>query len=188
MNTSTTNHQALWLRFKQGDTAALEYFFKTYQPVLFRYGMSITQDEQYVQDCIQDLFMTLWQSRSSLAEVVSVNYYLIVALRRLILKAKSRQYSSAVEITDQIIEILPSQIGYDEQLIHNQEKEQQQYMLAKAIDNLPLRQREALQLKYLKEKSYAEITELMNINYQTARKFVYHGLRKLRKQMVSFIL
>lgn len=188
MKTSTTNEQALWLRFKRGDAAALEYFFKTYQPVLFRYGTSITQDEQLVQDCIQDLFMTLWQSRSSLAEVASVNYYLIAALRRLILKAKSRQDSSAVEITNQIIEMLPSQIGYDEQLIHDQEIEQQQNKLAKAIDKLPVRQREALRLKYLKQKSYPEITELMDINYQTARKFVYHALRNLRKQMASFIL
>lgn len=55
--------------------------------------------------------------------------------------------------------------------------------LNKAVNNLPPRQKQALVLKYFQQKSYVEITSIMSINYQTARKFVYKALQNLRKDI-----
>ncbi|MFD2933788.1 sigma factor [Spirosoma flavum] len=38
-------------------------------------------DEAVVEDCIQELFLQLWQNRSNINETDSVKHYLLKALR-----------------------------------------------------------------------------------------------------------
>jgi len=188
LKVSTTSEKELWQRFKRGDTTALEYFFKTYHPLLLRYGSALRSDESEIEDCIQDLFLNLWNTRAALSDVNSVKYYLIASLRRLMLKKIAQQRIQPIEFADPVTASLPVHADYQNQLIQKNELERQETKVAQAIDNLPTRQKEALQLKYLQNKSYSEITEHMGINYQTARKFVYHALRNLRKQLACLIL
>lgn len=172
-----------WRKFKKGDRKSFAVIFNKYTPLLRHYGIKFFQNETLVEDSIQDLFLELWRTRESIAEVASVKYYLIISLRRILLrklKRSQRQRVAHVIATDEIIE---REDSFETMMIRFQSEDASQRSLTKAIDGLSSRQREAIQLKFFQKKSYQEITAIMGINYQTARKFIYKALSNLRKTL-----
>jgi RNA polymerase sigma factor (sigma-70 family) len=53
-----------------------------------------------------------------------------------------------------------------------------------AMENLPLRQKEALKLRYIEEKKYIEIQGIMGISISGARKDVCKAIKNLRKSLM----
>ena len=43
------------------------------------------------------------------------------------------------------------------------------------------RQREAIYLRYVSGLSYEELSEVLQLNYQSARNLIHRGIEKLRK-------
>ena len=71
---------SLWNAFKTGDRDAFDNLFRQYYPLLVLYGTKICPDKDIVDDCIQDLFIELWQSKST-TEIQSVKAYFLKALK-----------------------------------------------------------------------------------------------------------
>ena len=90
----------LWRNFKQGDEKALEAIFLMFHKELFQYGYKIAMQSAMVDDCIQDLFLELWQSRERLADNISLKAYLFRALKYKLMRAmKKGQNISSLETT-----------------------------------------------------------------------------------------
>lgn len=173
----------IWRKFRKGDRKAFAVIFNQYMPLLHHYGIKFFHNETLVEDSIQDLFLELWRTRESLAEVSSVKYYLIVSFRRILLKKLKNSQKQGV-VHDHATDNLPEyEESFEALLIRLQTEEGFQSSLSKAIDGLSSRQREAIRLKFFQQKSYQEITSIMGINYQTARKFIYKALSNLRKTL-----
>ena len=181
---SETNDRTDWCKFRNGDQDAFARIFKKFSPVLYHHGVKFFYDPEVVEDCIQDLFLGLWRNRKNLSEVASVKYYLIVCLRRILLRNKviAKRQLMIKEIL--LADMRPAIVSFSEENNSEQEFEIHRVnSLNKAVNNLPPRQKQALVLKYFQQKSYVEITSIMSINYQTARKFVYKALQNLRKDI-----
>ena len=59
--------------------------------------------------------------------------------------------------------------------------------LKSAFDELSDRQKEILYLKYYSEMDYEEITQIMDMNYQSARNLVSRAIQKLAKHMLMLV-
>jgi RNA polymerase sigma factor (sigma-70 family) len=55
--------------------------------------------------------------------------------------------------------------------------------LNQILNALPLRQQEAINLRYYNNFSNEEVAEIMGVNYQSACKFIYMALKKLRENL-----
>ena len=172
---------AIWEKFRKGNQSAFACIFKNYNPLLYHYGIKFFKDEVLVEDSIQDLFLELWRSKENLAEVKSVKYYLIVSLRRILLrKLKAEKSQMTVSSNSFLQHSLEEEEAFETVLIRIQAEEAHETRLAHAIEMLPPRQKEAVVLKFFHNRSYPEIMEMMGINYQTARKIVYKAVQNLR--------
>ena len=173
-----------WCKFRNGDQDAFARIFEKYNPILYYHGLKFFYDSEVVEDCIQDLFLGLWRNRKNLSEVDSVKYYLVVCLRRILLRnkviAKRQLMIKEILLADMGPAIVSFSDGNSSEEEFNTHRTN---TLNKAVNNLPPRQKQALVLKYFQQKSYVEITSIMSINYQTARKFVYKALQNLRKNI-----
>ena len=67
----------------------------------------------------------------------------------------------------------------EEHLEHKEERDE----LYSAIKNLSPRQREAVQMYYMQEMDYKNITKRMGITSEVARALVSRGIKKLRSIM-----
>ena len=174
----------LWEAFKNGDKQALGNLFKRYYPLLFQYGVKLCYKKDLLEDCIQELFIELWQSKSD-NEIRSVKAYLLKATRYKIIKALKGK--SSLESTDTLSEEMNFEISHENFLITEQDDLEKAKKILEAVNNLPMRQKEIIYLKVYQNLEYEHICEIMGINYQVARNLFYQAIKSLRKLMALFI-
>jgi RNA polymerase sigma factor (sigma-70 family) len=169
----------VWNRFVSGDHIAFRNLFKLYYRSLYGYGMKLCSDSGLVEDCIQNLFVTVWERRDSLNHIESPNVYLYVSLRRNLLKAK-KKHDKERSYNDEIHEGFSIIFGAEDIIIRNEEKMQQKAELQNALNKLSSQQKEVLYLHYYNGMSYGEIEEILSINRQSVRNHMYRAMQTLR--------
>ena len=74
---------ALWNLVLKGDMKALSFLYKKHYELLLNFGLKYTSDEEFVKDCIQDLFVKLCTSKR-LSSTEYVRSYLLTSLKNVI--------------------------------------------------------------------------------------------------------
>lgn len=168
----------LWNAFRNGQTNAFEQLFRRYYPSLLLYGTKLGGEVNIAEDCIQDLFIELWKSRSTI-QVHAVKPYLFKALKYKIFKAiKSNHNHGNIDLQ---AEDLPFEISHESAYIERIDNENRNTKIAHALQKLSNRQREIIYLKVHLKLSYEEISEIMHINYQVCRNLFSQSIKNLRK-------
>lgn len=170
----------VWLSFKQGDEAAFTELMELYYPSLLNYGNRFQKDREFVKDSIQDLFLELWKRRESLGNVITPKSYLLISLRRKLLREKNRLrwFREAGQISDDYeFEV---QFAIETYLINNEIQHEDLKKLHVSLESLTKRQREAIYLRFYQELSYEEIADTMFINYHSAVNLVYEAIKFIR--------
>ena len=176
---SWINDELLWQAFKQGNRDAFEFLYQQNIQHLIRYGYKITNDRSLIQDCIQDLFVELWESRENLSDVNSAKHYLMKSLRYKLVR--SLQFT-ATETLDEAQFVANSET-IESQWLQQETTFRHSHQLAAALILLPKRQQEAIHLRYFQELSNEEVAQVMGVNYQSACKFIYTALKTLRHKL-----
>ncbi len=81
MDKNATIDNFTWSAFLKGDKDAYAVVYREYFSRLYNYGMRFTQDITLVEDCIQDLLLTLWVKRNNLENIAGVDSYIFVSFR-----------------------------------------------------------------------------------------------------------
>lgn len=180
------NAENHWTQLKSGNKTSLEWLYRNFSPSLLKYGYAFTQNHTLVEDCLQDLFIQLWEKREGLGETTSVKNYLFASLRRSIWKRTKKQLRIQNEGQDGILPF-EIELNIEDQKIANEEQKEQSARLKRAMEGLSDRQKELLYLKYQEGLTYDEICESMDIHYQSARNLMSSALTKLRKHMILML-
>ncbi len=170
----------LWENFLLGDTESFKLIYEKSISDLCIYGSRFFPDQELIKDCIQDLFVELYNSRSRLSKTDKIMPYLMVSLRRII----SRKFQQEKTHKHLDIDHLPFNfdLAEDEEAIVD---ESDADVLQNAMSELTSRQREAIYLRYVADLSYEELSRVMNLNYQTSRNLICRAVQKLRKSLTD---
>ncbi len=175
---------ALWQKFKAGDTAAYALLYQRYFRVLFKYSCKITQDRNLILDTIQELFITVWKNKKNLSTPTSVRHYLFKSLRRKLYRQLNSPHTrlSSQEINESWGEVT---LPHEQQLIQEQTRHEQTFVLSRALERLTRRQREVIFLRFYQNLSYTEISAVMAIGieavYNLLSKAVHHLQQHIKK-------
>jgi RNA polymerase sigma factor (sigma-70 family) len=169
----------LWTAFKKGDKTAFEKIYRAYAKDLLNYGYKVISDRRLIEDSIQDLFFELWQSRKNLSQVSSVKFYLFRALRYKMVRNAKSNGRAFVDSLDEMENDCVN-FSHENYLIELEVQSLQEAHLKESIGKLPKRQQEAINLRYYHNFSNDEIAEIMEVNYQSACKFIYSALKNLK--------
>lgn len=155
--------------------------FERYYADLVRYGNSLSPYEEKVQDCIQDVFTDIWVYRETLQNSVVVKAYLLSSVRKRIARLYDRDHIfRKTTSTDSIAFLLEFSVEHD--LVEDDEITREKVThLNKLLNDLPVRQKEALYLRYHQGLSVEQIAEMLDVNYQSASNLLHRGLLSLRK-------
>jgi len=173
---------------KSGDRIGLEGLYKMYSIDLFKFGLSMVADEDFVQDCIQDVFIDLWKYHRTLQQANNVKVYLFKSLSRKICNETSKEKKWKKEqIKDKNI------AGYylesiESTIISNQKEEDLKHKIARALQNLPTRQKEVLLYLFFEDFSYEEVSKMMGINLRSVYTLAWKAISTLKKNIISVFL
>ncbi len=176
--------QQLWLEFLNGSDSAFAQIYSRFFSLLFNYGIKIDSNRQLINDCIQDLFIDIWNSRSRLSEVEWLKTYLIKSLRRRILKESNKEsflYSGSIN-EDYDFQVV---LSHDMQLIREEDIVLQNDRLKQALSELTYRQREAIFLKFYERLTYEQIADVMAITVKATYKIMARAIEVLKKAFLK---
>ncbi|MEQ6121583.1 sigma-70 family RNA polymerase sigma factor [Reichenbachiella sp. MALMAid0571] len=177
MKEDISSDQINWEALRSGDTGAFSALYNTYSKVLLAYGRRVHNDRQLIADAVQELFTYLWTRRSHLGETASVKFYLIKALRTIIIKElKKTERNSEYKLEDHAI-VYTSR---EREIIDGESNDELQSKIKNALENLSKREQEILYLKYFTGANNEEIAELLDIKYQSVKNTSFAALKKLR--------
>jgi RNA polymerase sigma factor (sigma-70 family) len=170
---------AVWDKFVSGDRSGFRTLFMNHYRGMYGYGLKLCNDPCLVEDCIQELFESVWERRDELSHVTSPNVYLFVSLRRNILKAR-RKMNKNKGLREEINEDITISFGIEELIVRNESKKEQREELQKALNQLSNQQKEVIYLHFYNGMSYGEIEEILSINRQSVRNHMYRAMETLR--------
>lgn len=170
-----------WLqRLQRNDEDALALLMGKYYTDLYNYACSFTRDEELVKDCIQEVFISLWQRRENAVAILSPKYYLLRAVKNKILKAahKNGLFTETVFL-EREYDFL-HELSIDRIILEKQFSEEKCTRLKRIISGLSKRQQEIIHLKYYQHLAHGQIAELMNISTQSVYNLLHETIRKLK--------
>ncbi len=168
----------LWNDFVSGKNEAFKTIYYLYANELFRFGLHFSQSEDIVFDAMHDLFIDLYNYQPQLKSGDCIKQYLFVSLKRKIfrLQGEENKYQS-IDLSKMSFAYALVSADTDNEEMNNEKLR----LLDKAMGELSDRQREAIYLRYVSGLSYEELSEVLQLNYQSARNLIHRGIEKLRK-------
>ncbi len=167
-------------RLQHHDDEALALIMKKYYNSLYNYAFRFLPDDGLVKDCIQEVFISLWQRRDTARQILSLKYYLLRAAKNKVLKClhqgnRKGTLSGLNEEYDFFQEYSIEQI-----IIEKQISEEKAEKLKKTLCLLSKRQQEIIYLKYYQLLDHKQIAELMNLSSQSVYNLLHETVQKLR--------
>lgn len=182
-----TSDALLWRQLCEGNEAAFAKVYEEYFDLLIDYGCRFTKEEELIADAIQDIFLDIYRKRESLGKTDKIKPYLLKSLRRKLFRYLKRNYRF---LSDNLGEdhLFPITLSVEEHTIETENHNERTEVLRECIDQLSVRQKEIIYLKYVDGLSYKEIAEVMNMNYQSVRNLMTRTIAKMRDLLASLIL
>ena len=171
----------LWRKFLEGDSKAYSLIYDRTVQSLFQYGMLYTADRELVKDCIQDVFIQIYQNHKNLSLPENVKVYFMAALKNCLFNSFTRkQRFDAYMSTISGEEEYSFDLSVEESFIADETLTLQGAAVSRMLDSLSARQREIIYYRFYEELGYEEICKLMDLNYQSACNLIQRALTKLR--------
>jgi len=178
-NVSLLNETELLQRLQRNDDQALALFMHFYYSDLYNYATKFTSDDVLIKDCIQEMFISLWQRRETATNILSPRYYFLRAIKNKILKSLYKNSNTNLflpsDFTDSFYEFSLEQI-----IIEKQISEEKTQKLKKILLKLSRKQKEIVYLKYYQDLDHAQIAELMNLSRQSVYNLLHEAIHRLR--------
>ncbi len=175
------SEEYLWYFFKNGDVNAFRTLFEKYYPPLHAYGIKISHAPELTEDCLQNFFIYLYENRADLGDVKNVKSYLFISFKRRLLK-KLQGRNTRTRIGDTPILGLPVVFSLEEIAETQQVRSLCTETLHTLLNRLPPREKEVVYLKYYCEMNITEVSEVMEITYQSVLNMLQKAMKKLRKE------
>lgn len=158
---------------ERGDPAAFAALYDRHAARLLRVAWGLLGDRAEAEDAVQDAFVSAVGARRSVARAESVERYLVAIVRHAALarrRARARR-PIAVAAVPECHASAPGGTGVPDEA------------LERALDALPVAQREVLVLKLDLGLTFAEAAALLGIGLDTAASRYRYALAKLRSAL-----
>lgn len=180
---SSQDGDSCWLLLQTGDRTGLEGLYRLFAHELFKYGQALVDDEDFVQDCIQEVFIDLWKYNKSLPKADNVKGYLFRSLSHKIYKQYKKENKWKMESVRE--DTFPFKIeSFENERMEIQREKNLQFKLALGIEKLPLRQKQVIQLLFFEKFSYEETSKMMGINLRSVYTLAWKAISSLKKHLI----
>ena len=146
--------------------------------LLFRLSIRITQNREDAEDIVQETLIRLWKETKE-QEIDNVKAFALTVCRNLSLDYMSKKSRLSVSFEEDVHDQL-DQNSQPDRIIES--KERYGY-LKSLIQELPEKQRTAIQLRDVEGLSYKEISSIMEISESDVKVNIFRARQKLKERL-----
>jgi len=176
LNTSTEKDLVMLLL--QDNEAAFEELYHLYSNRLLGYLLKLVKSETVAAELLQDTFVKLWNNREKIDPEQSFRSYLFRIAENCVYDffrkaARDKKLQSA---------LIHSACEYShiEENVFNKENEQ---LLQQAINSLPPKRRQVFQMVKMEDRSYEEVSRLLNISTSTVNDHIVKATKTVLENL-----
>ncbi|TMU56104.1 RNA polymerase sigma factor [Flagellimonas algicola] len=169
----------LWSKFKAGDKSAFESVYNLCIDDMYAYGLKLDTDRELVKDCIQEVFIDIYEHRNAIAEPQNIKFYILKALKHSIFKKRKKERKKTKFHEQPGLSFSAGQNFEDRRILSELDAEKKR-LVNEALETLSTKQKEIMYLRFSVGLSYDEISEIVKIDHASVRKQVYRAVKKLR--------
>lgn len=178
LHEDASDHELLEL-LATDDRLAFTELYNRYWDKAFAVAMHRVADEDIAVELVQDIFVSLWQRRSSLQIKNGVATYLSAAIKYKVINHLASQYRQEQHLTN-IAHLAPQAIDSTNDWMDAKELGQ---LLEEAIGQLPPKCKMVFLMSREENKTYAEIADELGISEKTVEAHLSKALGTLRQSL-----
>ncbi|HKI46656.1 MAG TPA: sigma-70 family RNA polymerase sigma factor [Balneolales bacterium] len=169
----------------EGDENAYRKLEQKYHNALYYHLLKLVKDREILEDLIQEVFAKAFSNISSYNSDYAFSTWLyriatnhaIDHLRKKKLKTLSLDEPIQTNEGEMAIDVPDSTYEADKVVIQRQRKN----IIQEAIRNLPEKYRAVIEMRHIEEKSYQEISELLDLPLGTVKAHIFRARELLYK-------
>jgi RNA polymerase sigma factor (sigma-70 family) len=164
-------------RLQKGDQDALFSIMHLYYNDLFRYALKFTADPQLTKELVNQFFIHVWDNKEKFFAAETIKPYIIVSFKRfLFAHYKKNQKNKMVEHSENDLNEQP----YETYIISLEKQDNVRNALSQALNKLPKRQKQLVQLRFYEQLTYEEIANKTSLTIRTIYNKLHEALKRLR--------
>lgn len=169
----------LVLALNDGSQLAYTAIYARYHSSLYLFAYNRLGNREEAKDIIHELFLWLWENRSSIVLTQNLRVYLYTAVRNKILDLIKHQKVSAryIESLQHFMDTQQSEV--EEQLLLADLPEK----IELAIQSLPDKMRRVFELSRKVNFTRKEIAQELGLSEQTVKSHIHHALKLLKRKL-----
>jgi RNA polymerase sigma-70 factor (ECF subfamily) len=171
---SQSDHALVQLYRKEGNIDILGELYSRYMELVYGVCLKYMKNPEDAKDCVINIFEEL-VIKLKKYEVDNFKGWLYQLAKNYCLMKLRSEKSQPVNVDIDIMH-LAENFHHDDVM----EKEVQLNTMEYCIEQLPQEQKQAIELFYLKEKCYKEISDMINTDINKVRSFIQNGRRNLK--------
>jgi RNA polymerase sigma-70 factor (family 1) len=170
---------ALLASISQRKESALDTLMKRYWEGLFRKCYSLLRDEDAAKDCVQEIFIAIW-NQESVTDILNLEHYLYQAARLRAFaamrssKRRARYEEDASKLTSYILH---------SDALETLELKDLKEKLERVIATFPERKQQVWRMSREEGMSYAQIATELGISQKAVQKQMTKALKSLRNEI-----
>lgn len=180
---TVTSNEKDWVRLLiKGDEAAFDKLYHLYSGRLLAYLIKLLKAEYIACEVLQDVFIQVWNSRQHIDAEQSFRSYLFRI-------AENRVYDifrkGARDKKLRAVLIQAAYKTYDpvEEAVCAKERNQ---LLREAMDALPPKRRQVFQLVKMEERSYEEVSHMLDVSISTVNDHIVKAIKSIRENLERY--
>jgi RNA polymerase sigma factor (sigma-70 family) len=162
-----------------GNSVSFYDIYAHYHEYFTYIGIKKGASAEKAKDCINDLFLYVYETREKLGHITNHHNYLVTSFLRKLFRKEHFNAQESLDLYD--LDEMPSYPSVETQYIREHTSHQVTLTLKNYIDKLSESQSRLIYQKFYLGLSYEDIAQSNNIAVKTAYNTIYNAVEKLKK-------
>ena len=169
----------IFIGLKRRDETALSVLFDTYYEKLYLFAEKYIYDSDKAHDIVQDVFLKIWEKRTSIDPELGFDSYLFAIARNLVYKeTENRLQSEQVNIA-----LKDRSIETESLMEENIDADSLKEYIDTLVEQLPPSRKDIFHLSRRHHLSNKEIAARLSISEKTVETQLYRALRFIKQKL-----
>lgn len=180
---------ALLERIARQDSLALKALYDACSGKLYGLALRVVSQRELAEDVLQEAFLTIWKTAASYSQSLSPPMaWMGLIVRSRALDLLRRRAAERTHLTQDIDEELSDTLdGGAPTPLDTAQASEQAWAMNQCLSRLESKQREVVNLAYLRDLSHSELAEQLKLPLGTVKTWIRRGLEQLRLCMAQYV-